>query len=67
MIDKLLDLHRNPVTFLLHTIGGIVAVYGLWAHRWPAIIIAIALMAIGHLFPSKSKERIGKNGKPKAR
>ena len=51
MFDKLIDRHKNPVNILLHLLGTVAAVWGLWAHNWKVIVLAIVLLILGHLLP----------------
>lgn len=53
MFDKLIDRHKNPLNILLHLLGMVAGVWGLWTHNWTIISLAIALVIIGHLFPYK--------------
>lgn len=53
MLDKLIDRHKNPINILLHLIGVIMGVWGLWTHNYKIIVITIIVLIIGHLFPYK--------------
>lgn len=53
MFDKLIDRHKNPINLLLHLIGSIIAVWGIWEHDWKLIGIAMVILILGHLFPCK--------------
>ena len=57
MYNKILDMHRNPWTFLFHLVAFGVLAYGLWNHDWLYIIFALLLALLSHLFPVKKKKR----------
>ncbi|MFC1825458.1 hypothetical protein ACFL9T_22320 [Thermodesulfobacteriota bacterium] len=42
--------HANPVNFVLHVLGAIPLVYGLWTHKWGFILLGVFLQGIGHIY-----------------
>ena len=42
--------HANPVNFVLHVLGAISFIYGLWIHNWKFIIVGLLLHVIGHWY-----------------
>jgi len=63
MLDKFIEGHKNPITFIFHIIGIIIAIYGIWQHDLKIIAIAVLIMLIGHLLPKKKEEPVKKRGK----
>lgn len=63
MLDKIIDKHKHPWSLFFHLIGLIAGIYGVWIHSWTWIIIAIVLLAIGHIFPYKTKTTKTKKSK----
>jgi len=67
LLDVFLDMHRNPITAILHIAGIVVAIWGIWQHSWNLIILAIIVLVIGHLLPAKKAEAVEVKAKKKRR
>ena len=50
--------HANPVHFVLHIVGAIPLIWGLWIHNWGLIILGFILHGIGHLYCSLIKNEV---------
>lgn len=48
--EKRIFEHANPVTFVLHILGAIPLVYGLWNQNSGFIVLGIVLPWIGHIY-----------------
>ena len=55
MLDKLVDMHKNPINILLNSIGIIIMIFALWLHNISLIIISAIIIILGHAFPYKGK------------
>ncbi len=56
MFNTLIDRHKNPINFLLHSLGFVIGVYGLWQHNRSMILLALLILVSGHLFPYREKQ-----------
>jgi len=42
--------HANPVHLLLALVSVIPFIWGLWAHNWTLLTVAIILNLVGHMY-----------------
>lgn len=66
MLDELINQCREPVNFWLHIVSFVFGVWGLWMHNSVAILLAIILIAAGHIYANRRIKPAQKASKPKA-
>lgn len=49
-IERLCLEHANPINLLLHLLGLIIIVYGLWINVLGYVIIGIIIILLGHIY-----------------
>lgn len=50
LLGKVMLMHAHPMNFLLHIVGFIPLVYGLWTHLPIPILTGITVIVIAHLW-----------------
>lgn len=45
-----LKFHKGVLNILIHVIGILLAIYGVWISSWPLIVVAPIVMEFGHLY-----------------
>jgi len=65
MINKILDMHRNPVNCFLHLVAAIVVAVALWHHNVTWILLGLLIAVIGHIIQAISERKPTKKSKKK--
>ncbi len=50
LMGKIMLLHLEPLNMLMHTLGYLIVLYGLWFHSGPYILFGISFLFLGHLW-----------------
>ena len=54
---RLVLIHAHPINMLLHILGAVVTVYGIWGHDTVWILSGISIITLGHAWGWKSPVR----------
>lgn len=54
---RLVLIHAHPINMLLHIVGAVIAVYGIWRHDTVLILTGVSVITLGHAWGWKSPVR----------
>lgn len=52
---RIVLIHAHPMNMLLHIVGAVITVYGLWNHQTLVILSGITVLILGHAWGWKNK------------